>query len=325
LAKSKTSPASADDLIRGALSAALAQTEEQRLVKSGQSPGLFAVATGANKQAIDRCLVGPPPLLAEARRDGKAVFVRPTAAGLALGLSWLPQSQGTEALLRWADALPPDEVFPLALKWASGLPASDRATFLADVAPRLGGRGEELVRAVAAEEARVVAAERAAYRARYELARDHHRARRVQAEEASRWHAAAERQLDQMLRDLAAPPAPPAESTEPSPPPRPPLPPPAATDLDFRRAVVEEMVETWHVAVQRGNAEARSMLESVLRNIPGVERIGEAGKPAAFDPGVHEAAEYLETGTPATVVAPGWQVRGERGAYVVRKAVVGRK
>ena len=56
-----------------------------------------------------------------------------------------------------------------------------------------------------------------------------------------------------------------------------------------------------------------------------VERIGEAGKPAAFDPAVHDAAEYLETGTPATVEAPGWQVRGERGAYVVRKALIGRQ
>ena len=317
-------PASPAALARQALARLLASPGDHRLVTTKTAAGLFAGATGANRAAIDICLSGKPPLLREARRDGKAVFVLPTPAGLLEAMSGVPGPAAAKSLLAWSGVLSPDEFAEVATRFTTGAPPEDQPEILAELAPGLGNRAGEVAAAVEAAAAAAAAAERAAYLARYRLARDHHRARRARAEDDARWHAAAERQFEQLLPGAEAGDdrnatgvQEPGAAFEPRP-----LPPPAPADREFRRAVVEEMVEGWRAASGRGNRDTAHMIECLLRNIPGVERVGEAGAAVDFDPAVHDSAEFLDTGAAATVVVPGWAIRGDRGAYTVLKAEV---
>ncbi|MDY3560232.1 hypothetical protein R5W23_001458 [Gemmata sp. JC673] len=317
--------ASADELIDAALAIALENVTEFRLVKSGKSPGLFASAAGVGKQAIMAATTGPEPLLEEVRRIKTAVMVRPTAAGIARGLA-RHGAQGSEALFRLAAQLPPERMIPVARTWLGAQPEPERAGILVELVARLGTHGAELVRGVREDEERARAAEWDAVRTRHEALLSYHRSAQLRAEDDARRHAAATQSFEELLRAVAAPVA--APEVKPTPPPTPPqpaarqLPDPGPEDLDFRRAAVEEMVETWHVAVQGRTPDAQYLLECMLRNMPGVERIGEGGQPTTFDPARHESVEFFDTGAPVVVSAPGWLLQGEHAPYVVRKAVV---
>jgi hypothetical protein len=313
VAKTARAKVSTDELVRAAL-LRVAVTGEAKL--TGKTDGLFASASGANKEVIERCKSAEKPLLAVVGKEGKAELVALAPAGFEL----------------IAGDLPEEKVGAVAKRVATAVPAAGRIDFIQDTirrtplaAPELTPLLEEAVAAEKAEsEARVVvaakrrAAEETAQKA-LERALQLFAERRQNRLDALRreWEAEGEK-----AGDLPAiEPRPQREATTTArgtgPEPK------TAEDQDFRRDSADQFAAAWRAAWDAKKGEALEFLESAMWNIRGMKLRGEAGAKVAFDGRYHACAEPAFTDDAVNVVRPGWVLdEGEERDYVALKALV---
>src|SRR5262245_42165784 len=130
------------DLVRSAL---LKVTDSPDAVKlTGKTDGLFASATGANKNPIAECLNADKPLLSVVGKEGKSELVALAPAGFE----------------RISSDIPEEKLGAVAKRVASAIPAAARIDFIQDTlrrsplaAPELTPLLEEAVAAEKAEQA----------------------------------------------------------------------------------------------------------------------------------------------------------------------------
>jgi hypothetical protein len=313
VAKTARAKVSTDDLVRAAL-LRVAETGEIKL--TGKTDGLFASASGANKEAVERCKNAEKPLLTVVGKDGKAELVALAPAGFE----------------RIAGDIPEDKVGAVAKRVASALPAAGRIEFIQDAirrtplaAPELTPLLEEAVATEKAEsEARVVVA---AKRRTAEEAAKKALERAVQLFEERR-----QNRLDALRREWDAE----GESASELPEPKTAVAPakpasPAATgsapklkteeETDFRRYECDRLAAAWRDAWDANKDEGRDYLETAMWNIRGFRMIGEVGATVEFDGQYHESSTPVLSG-PVTIVRPGWMLKEEEGNYVALKAAV---
>ena len=174
----------------------------------------------------------------------------------------------------------------------------------------LGSLREALEDRIQADEASTAAAEREADLAKYRKERDRHRVKREVAEETASHHARLEAEFESLLKNMAE-----RAQTFPE---------VKEADRDFRKAVVREMAKASFDFAKRGDKSTTYILDSMLRKIPDVERLGEVGESVEFAPNLHESEEFLDPGTRATIRFSGWQIRNRNNdtVTVIRKASV---
>jgi hypothetical protein len=313
VAKTARAKVSTDDLVRTALLKA-AETGETKL--TGKTDGLFASASGANKEAIELCRDAQKPLLAVVGKDGKAELVALAPAGFE----------------RIASDLPEDKVGAVAKRVATALPAAGRIEFIQDAIRRTPLAAPELTPLL--EEA--VATEKAESEARVAAA-----AKRRTAEEAAQkaleraMQLFAERQQnrrDALRREWEAeggkaddlPPLEPHPRREAPAPTRGAGPEPkTAEDKDFRRDSADQFAATWLAAWNAKKLEAVEYLESAMWNVIGLKPREEVGAKVPFDGRYHQCEAPVFTNDLVKVLRPGLALsEDDQRDYVPLKAKV---
>ena len=312
MAKTARAKVSVDELIRSALLKA-AETEVVKL--TDKVDGLFASATGANKDAIGACKSAEKPLLTVVGKEGKAELVALAPAGFE----------------RVAADIPEEKVGAVAKRVALAVPAAERVAFIQDALRRTPLAAPELTPLL--EEA--IAAEKAAHEARIAAA-----AKRRAAEEAAKAaleraaQLIAERQrnrLDALRREWEAEGASADDRPERAAQPQVGAQPAATTllskpngpdEVGFFRQVARRLVSSWLEAVRLGKPDARRFLEVAMGNLDVLEPLGAEGQATDFNGAYHKAETGISTGTRVTVVRPGWRLIEDDGEYVIEQALV---
>jgi hypothetical protein len=308
----KKAAADTGDLVKQALLTIATADGPVRLSGKLGHPAVFASAAGANKAAIARLKDGAQPLVAE------------TGSGKTLTVKLTPH--GFETI---ADAVPEEKVGPLARGLAGSLPPQERVAFLQEVVRRTPLATAELlpVLVAAIAEEKEEAEARAAAEAK----------RRV-AEAASlaaleRWKAVIaerrQRRVESLRRELAAEGADPderltpVEATAGRPKPRGhAVEPNGPEDVGFRRQVARRLVSSWLESIRLNKPEARRFMEVAIGNIEGLEQLADEGERVRFDGTYHRCDTAVSTGTPVTVVRPGWKLAEDGGEYIIEQALV---
>ena len=279
MAKAKVS---VEDLVRLALLKVAEATDEVKL--TGKDGGLFASASGANKDAIAECLKVGEPLLTVVRSVARCV-----AAGMPAGA----RAEFIQAAIR-RTPLAATELTPL-LEEAIKAEKAEHETRIAAAAKRH-----------AAEDA----AKKALVRA-LELF-DERRQNRLDAIrrewEAEGQSAAELPPITERKKNGTG------GGTAPEP--------KTAEDKDFRRYETDRLAAAWRDAWDAKKDEGRDYLESAMWNIRGLRMVGEVGAGAEFDGRYHESDSPVFTDDPVRIVRPGWLLNEDEGDYVALKAAV---
>ncbi|MBN9122718.1 MAG: hypothetical protein J0I06_26835 [Planctomycetes bacterium] len=316
MAKTARAKVSTDELVRAAL-LKVAEAGEAKL--TGKTDGLFASASGANKEAVDACKSAEKPLLTVVGKEGKVELVTLAPAGFE----------------RIAADLPEDKVGAVAKRVAAAVPAAGRIDFIQDTIRRTPLATAELTplleEAIATEkaesEARVAAAaKRRATEEATEKALD-------RAKELIRQRR--QNRIDAIKREWEAEgesaPELPAHKPAPEPAMAPQPEPKAAgstqlpktsEERDFRRNVADQLAASWRAAWDAKKDEPRDFLESAMWNVSGLKLVGEPGASLAFDGRYHESKSPVSSGESVRVARPGWALEEDERDYVVLKAVV---
>jgi hypothetical protein len=307
--KARSASVSIETLVHNALLTVANADEKVRLSGKGEGITLFPTKAGANKQAIEVCLAGPPARLRVVHKEGAAEFVELTPAGF------------TEI----AAELPDNRIAELAVKLADQLPVSERLSFLTDISRRCSAASTELLTAALtaarneSEAAAAVAAKKRQaeiefFQQMLELKRaDVNRLTR-EVEESKKFLQALE--LLTASGNLGEKPKTDTDRARNTRTPK------TDADRNFQEELAKEMVFSWEEAAKLDNAEARLLLEAALRNVPGIERVGEAGETVAFDGAHHQCDQFVSDDTPVRVVRPGWVLSRDERELLLLKAHV---
>ncbi len=305
MAKAKVS---VEELVHLALLKSATSTEPLKL--TGKADGLFASASGANKEAIAACTAADAPLLTVVGMNGKTSLVALAPRGFE----------------RVAHELPDDQIGAVAKRVAAAIPTVERIEFIQAVMMRTPLTAGELVslleEAVAAEkveqDARVAAAARnreleetcrKGLERALQLLEDRRRSRiaRLQRELEAEGERA-EVTLLQGQNNLAPTQAAATPQTE--------------ADADFRRDVAKQLAASWRATWELNKPEVREFLESAMWNINGLRLVGEPGERVTYNGRQHESLAGVFGGDSVRLTRPGWVLDEPAGEFVVLKAVV---
>ncbi len=312
MAKQAAKTPDVDGLVRlTLLSVANAQTEPKLSGKGA----LFATKTGANKDAIDRCLNPERPLLRVVRTEKTNEFVGLAPAGFEL----------------IAKELPEEKVGPMAKTVALGLTPTPRIQFLHAIIGRTPDTAAELtpvLEAATLEEAKETEARVAAAAARREKDEANKKALELALKVFEERKTA---RIKSLKRELEAEgydfneneakgekPTPAGESGG------------TRDEVRFDKVPPQERfrqyarryVSAWLEAINLGKVEARQFMEVAMGNMDGFEQIGEEGERVAFNGKHHRAKTGVSTGAQVTVVHPGWKLVEDDGEYIIEPALV---
>jgi len=264
--------------------------------KKGETDGVFpAGSTAAIKEAIKKATTAEAPLFRSAGKQGKVEVVELAPAGVsAIG----PAVEHATSSLAAVEGIRLAE--RLMAKWP------ETVVELEPLIARLGARQRS--------EAEQEAKQRQADAERQQKVREAFR----------RWEDGAERRKLSRIAELQRELAELGGATATTPATTRPTPAPAPKDAkEFVRQEARRLVSAWADAVRLGKAEAQLALEVVLGNLSAMEQIGEIEDVTPFDPIHHECDTAVSSGSPVSVVRPGWRLVEDGGAeYVVAKAKV---
>jgi hypothetical protein len=294
----------ADDVVLEALRTAVQQEGEILLVKSGKQAGLFKSRTGkANQQAIATCLKSDPPLLEITREEkgsGKTKTVKQFARITNAGINVLINETAPAEYAALLSTAAPVHQQTVMLGCLQGVQAIDA----------------EIDRAI--QTARTIH-EAIMARALASMESLNHRVEELQVQRQA---------LNEEINRLGSPPTihepspepPEIQEPRPGPPPKRPIrpDPESEDDLDYQRAISQELVFAWRDATSE---EARACLEQALFNV-GVEPIGTPAEIVPFDGTLHDADGEIIAGQEAEVVEQGWQLENPRGVFTLLRAQV---